>query len=1049
MKRSSMVFWSGDANKGAVEPVSSLLGRKVTAVAGGDAALLALADDGIYTAPDGTLLSCLEFRTAAVGRSVVVGVTQSGGLYSWGTGDMGELGLGPTYTSVDEPKYINYASNFVSVSAGATHSTAVDDKGNAYAWGQNFDRQLGLYIKPLDEMQKLRPTASVEDLLFTPRFLPFSLANPVTKIACGDAFTIVATKDGALWSWGAGECGQLATGRCTKRELPQRVVFPSDATIVDVACGSAHVLALSKTSQLYTWGMNKRGQLGLDDTKTRHAPCEVNETCGAVFAKVYAHGHSSAALDVTGQLYTWGSTTNQRLMRWRRRRSLDGADTAFSGGGSSHCLRPGHAAAFRGMVVDSFAFSASASAALVYTNIQSLSPLLGPCKGPQQVTFKGYGLWDSDRIIVKFAHREGLGQSRSCPARFDAARGVVVCKPPKLVDPGFYNVALAMDGVTFQPEVHSFYAHREISATAVTPRLIDLRGSKESTVTTTIRGLSVYPDVIEGEAESAQLLWPRESDLSFFVKLVVLCSAPGANSPTASEVIMPAKLLPLPVLEMSTVLDGGAGGESAASFGLGGGSASLASLESVELQNEVSVAPTLQPITADRQVECVVDFSALGPPGSLIVIRTAVGINGIDFGPPTPELAPIICHSFQPLGASPCCCPLEYPDLDDADSSSRVITVVGSSFIPTSKLPPGTSIEAVVSAELPAARKGAKPTRVERTVAVECDVADALTLIMPTLSEMLDPSLPVSSSRPGTQGGALSRPGSQERLEGGDADARPPSQPGSVKSGAGSTPRELMCKIMFKMVAPAPPVPLSALPDAKKGNSPNKKSPNKAKKAPEPEPVNYLSPEAVSVFLYAPQGCSADPDLARRRGGGMLVLQGTDKGGFLFSSSDVRVVFSRPDLGLEISVPRSGTWMLGLDQEVPVAASAGPGDEGEGHEDEDEGLGLDDAAEGGVVAGGSVAASLHEGSVGSLGELSGSSPLLFYPSSFSPLVSLSHSLRLFFYLITTTTQSNPQPASSPTSACLTRWWCAARPSSSPAPRPSPRLSLSPSPRSRR
>lgn len=939
-RRSSIVYICGDDTGGTVEPVSSLLGRKLHSIAGGDASLIALADDGIYTAPEGTLLSCLDFNSAVVGASVVVGVTRSGSLYSWGVGEMGELGLGPSHTSVDEPKYINYSTTFSAVSAGGTHCAAIDEKGNAYVWGQNFERQLGLYTKPLDEMQKLRSNACIEDLLFTPRCLPLSLSHPVNKITCGHAFTILVAKDGSLFSWGAGECGQLGTGRCTLRELPARVPTPPDSIIIDAACGSAHTLALSSSGQIFSWGMNKRGQLGLGDTATRHQPTllpsdVVGSSSTIQCSRLFAHGHSSAAIDAKGQLFTWGSTSSSRLMQ--------------SVGGGASCPAPAHVTAFEHMVVDTFTFSGRASACLVYTHINSLAPILGPCKGAATLSMAGYGLWDSDKIVVKFAHKEGLGQARSCPGRFDVTQGKIFCRPPKLVDPGLYDVLVAMDGVTFQPEVHSYYAHREISSIVVAPRLIDLRVPRGSLVTTSIRGLVTYVDTT---GTGQMQCWPRESDLTIFVKLFVSCSPPGSSSAFMSEVIVPASLVPLPVVEGSEVLDG-----QSQELGAAESQTSLESLDLATLEGGGLGVP--QPITVDREVTCEVDFSSLGPPGSLLVIRTAVGLNGQDFGPATPELAPIICHSFQPSGVSPCCCPVEYSNLCDAESSARTITVYGSSFIPTAKLPPGSSIEAVITAELP--KKGGKATKYERIVPVCCQAADYLTLVMPTALEMADPSI-LMASMDLLSSGSNSRPASPEKPQTGGG-SRPSSQAGSVK--APPTPVEMLCTIMFKLVSPRTPSNLPpAKSPAKGGKSPSKSS---ATKKPAEEPVQYLSPEAVTVYLYNPQGCTVDPVLTRRSGGGTLVLQGATKGGFTFSSSDVRVVFSRPDLGLEIVVGAAETWMLGLGEAIPVPTIAGAASQD--YEDED---GENEAADLGEV---SAVASLHEGSIeslgaGSLGELS-------------------------------------------------------------------------------
>jgi alpha-tubulin suppressor-like RCC1 family protein len=117
--------------------------------------------------------------------------------------------------------------------------------------------------------------------------------------------------------------------------------------VSDVACGAAHVIAVSATSgALYVWGLNKSSQLGLDSQRTQCFPVEapirmryvpdpsaasspssssssssgaadgapLNEQPCAALVRVYSHGHSSAAIDSRGRLFTWGSTAHHRLM---------------------------------------------------------------------------------------------------------------------------------------------------------------------------------------------------------------------------------------------------------------------------------------------------------------------------------------------------------------------------------------------------------------------------------------------------------------------------------------------------------------------------------------------------------------------------------------------------------------------------------------------------------------------------------------------------------------------------------------------------------------
>ena len=75
-------------------------------------------------------------------------------------------------------------------------------------------------------MKEIRETSETEDVLFTPRFIPMSLGKPVLKVACGH-FLCCRDEERDIWTWGAGESGQLGSGRCTFRELPTKANMES------------------------------------------------------------------------------------------------------------------------------------------------------------------------------------------------------------------------------------------------------------------------------------------------------------------------------------------------------------------------------------------------------------------------------------------------------------------------------------------------------------------------------------------------------------------------------------------------------------------------------------------------------------------------------------------------------------------------------------------------------------------------------------------------------------------------------------------------------
>lgn len=115
---------------------------------------------------------------------------------------------------------------------------------------------------------KLR-SCVVEDLVFSPRFLPFSLKLPMAKVSCGAKFSIFLTRMGQVWSCGAGECGQLGTGRCTNSAVPKQVPIVDDVVIgnqpiiVDISAGWAHVLAVAEGGIAYSWGFNRLVRLSI------------------------------------------------------------------------------------------------------------------------------------------------------------------------------------------------------------------------------------------------------------------------------------------------------------------------------------------------------------------------------------------------------------------------------------------------------------------------------------------------------------------------------------------------------------------------------------------------------------------------------------------------------------------------------------------------------------------------------------------------------------------------------------------------------------------
>jgi len=53
-------------------------------------------------------------------------------------------------------------------------------------------------------------------------------------------------------------------------------LWDSSNRIAKVACGASHVLALDSSGNLFAWGLNLKGQLGLGDYVVRQVPTLIN-----------------------------------------------------------------------------------------------------------------------------------------------------------------------------------------------------------------------------------------------------------------------------------------------------------------------------------------------------------------------------------------------------------------------------------------------------------------------------------------------------------------------------------------------------------------------------------------------------------------------------------------------------------------------------------------------------------------------------------------------------------------------------------------------------
>lgn len=83
----------------------------------------------------------------------------------------------------------------------------------------------------------------------------------VEDLKLGDNFSTALSSKGNVYCWGSNDCGQLGIGGEQKFSFVP-VQVSSVSRVQKIACGLKHCIALTKDTQLFAWGSNMQGQLG-------------------------------------------------------------------------------------------------------------------------------------------------------------------------------------------------------------------------------------------------------------------------------------------------------------------------------------------------------------------------------------------------------------------------------------------------------------------------------------------------------------------------------------------------------------------------------------------------------------------------------------------------------------------------------------------------------------------------------------------------------------------------------------------------------------------
>nr|XP_008534954.1 PREDICTED: Williams-Beuren syndrome chromosomal region 16 protein [Equus przewalskii] len=205
----------------------------------------------------------------ACGQDHSLFLTDKGEVYSCGWGADGQTGLGH-YSITSTPTMLGGDLAGVNVVQVATYGDcclAVSADGGLFGWGNSEYLQL----------------ASVTDStqVNVPRCLPFSGVGKVKQAACGGTGCAVLNEEGRVFVWGYGILGKGPN--LVETALPEMIPpslfglteFNPEVQVSRIRCGLSHFAALTNKGELFVWGKNIRGCLGIGRLEDQYFPWRV------------------------------------------------------------------------------------------------------------------------------------------------------------------------------------------------------------------------------------------------------------------------------------------------------------------------------------------------------------------------------------------------------------------------------------------------------------------------------------------------------------------------------------------------------------------------------------------------------------------------------------------------------------------------------------------------------------------------------------------------------------------------------------------------------
>lgn len=217
-----------------------------------------------------TQVNNLSNATAIVaGKNHALALKADGTVWAWGANDSGQLGDGTTNYSAsavqvtDPTSLTGKLTDVVALAAGTSHSLALKSDGTLWAWGSDWQGQLGDgAVVPSNDYQT-QPVQVVDPSDVTGKL------TGITGIAANGEHSLALKSDGTVRAWGSNMYQQIGLEGMSQ-STPNKITDPNDQTgyltgVTALSATAYSSLALKSDGTVWGWGMGSYGAFSNPD----------------------------------------------------------------------------------------------------------------------------------------------------------------------------------------------------------------------------------------------------------------------------------------------------------------------------------------------------------------------------------------------------------------------------------------------------------------------------------------------------------------------------------------------------------------------------------------------------------------------------------------------------------------------------------------------------------------------------------------------------------------------------------------------------------------